>query len=132
MRTKLTNHPQSKAGKELLRISRLLTKLNKAEFSKLLMKFEAEFSKYLNEKSINEQGIVFFTHRRLRSALRTLKSNLDLLFTYQSYPNILNTNNSLEASFNDLKSKIRNHTGLNLSNRMKFISWYFSIKNEAK
>ncbi|MDY3116757.1 MAG: hypothetical protein SOW40_01855, partial [Campylobacter hominis] len=127
-----TNHPQSKVGKELLRISRLLTKLNKAEFSKLLMKFEAEFSKYLNEKSINEQGIVFFTHRRLRSALRTLKSNLDLLFTYQSYPNILNTNNSLEASFNDLKSKIRNHTGLNLSNRMKFISWYFSIKNEAK
>ena len=96
------------------------------------MKFEAEFSKYLNEKSINEQGIVFFTHRRLRSALRTLKSNLDLLFTYQSYPNISNTNNSLEASFNDLKSKIRNHTGLNLSNRMKFISWYFSIKNEAK
>lgn len=51
MRTKLTNHPQSKAGKELLRISRLLTKLNKAEFSKLLMKFEAEFSKYLNEKA---------------------------------------------------------------------------------
>ncbi|MDA3052997.1 hypothetical protein OFO01_05955 [Campylobacter sp. JMF_01 NE2] len=98
----------------------------------LVIKLASQNRARIKEKSINEQGRVFFTRRRLRSALRTLKSNLDLLFTYQSYPNIPNTNNSLEASFNDLKSKIRNHAGLNLSNRRKFISWYFSVKNETK
>ena len=39
-----------------------------------------------------------------------------------------NTNNSLEANFNDLKTKLRNHSGPNLANKKKIISWYLFYK----
>ncbi|MDA3047616.1 hypothetical protein [Campylobacter sp. JMF_08 NE1] len=86
----------------------------------------------MNEKTISENGKSFYTHKRLRSAYFSLKRNLSLLFTYENLDLVPNTNNSLEANFNDLKTKLRNHRWLNLANKKKFISWYFFIKNSIK
>jgi hypothetical protein len=36
-----------------------------------------------------------------------------------------NTTNALDGSFSDLKNKQRNHNGLNLSRKKKFINGFF-------
>ena len=68
----------------------------------------------------------------MRLAHLTFKRNLAYLFTYESVENLPKTNNGLEAEFTHLKTALRVHSGLNLENKMKFISHYFVIKNEEK
>ncbi|MDA3062482.1 MULTISPECIES: hypothetical protein [unclassified Campylobacter] len=82
---KLTNNPKTEAGINLLRISKKLSYCNSAEFNELLSDFYSEFGEFLQEKSINEKGKIFYTHKRLRSAYLSLKRNLSLFFTYEKF-----------------------------------------------
>lgn len=126
---KLTNNPKTEAGINLLKIANSIFYKNSTEFRELLENFYNEFGDFLNEKTKNENGKSFYTHKRLRSAYFSLKRNLNLLFTYEKFSVVPNTNNKLEGCFTDLKSKLREHRGLNLANKEKFISWYFWLKN---
>lgn len=79
---------------------------------------------FLNERSINiKTGKSYYTHKRLRSAYRSLKTNQKWLFTWYDYYeiNIPNTTNTIEGHFSDLKNKLRNHNGLSLERKKKFI-----------
>ena len=82
---------------------------------------------FLNERTRNEEtGKSFYTHKRLRSANRSLKTNMPWLFTWYDYIdlNIPNTTNMLEGHFSDLKNKLRNHNGLSLTRKKKFIEGF--------
>ena len=68
----------------------------------------------------------------VRLAYYTFKRNLAQLFTYESVENLPKTNNGLKAEFTRLKTALRVHSGLKLTNRMKFISHYFRLKNEQR
>lgn len=68
----------------------------------------------------------------MRSAYRTFKRNLAYLFTYESVENLPKTNNGIKREFTHLKTALRVHTGLKLTNRMKIISHYFILKNEQR
>ena len=50
------------------------------------------------------------------------------LWTFYDHPNlgIPNTNNGLEGTFTDIKSKLRVHSGMKKSNRVKFIDEYLA------
>ncbi|MBW6440887.1 hypothetical protein K0B03_02525, partial [Patescibacteria group bacterium] len=79
---------------------------------------------FLQEKSFNfETGKLHYTHKRLRSAYRSLKTNLPYLFTYQKYPQlkIPNTTNSLDGSFSYFKTLLRIHRGMSKTKRYKAI-----------
>lgn len=79
---------------------------------------------FLTERSINPMtNKSFYTHKRLRSAYRSLKNNLPWLFTWYDYfeMNIPNTTNAIDGHFADLKNKLRNHNGLSFARKMKFI-----------
>ena len=79
---------------------------------------------FLNAKTTDPAtGQWFFTHRRLRSALRSLHHNLPHLFTYQRFPelNVPTTTNALEAHFSHLKDVVRIHRGLALPTKRKVI-----------
>ena len=70
---------------------------------------------FLNERSVNTlTNKTFYTHKRLRSAYRSLKHNLPWLFMWYDYyeMNIPNTTNAIVGHFADLKNKLRNHNGL--------------------
>ena len=73
-----------------------------------------------NNRSLT--GRWHYTHKRLRSAYRSLRLNLPYLFTYQKYPelNIPNTTNSLDGCFAYLKELVRVHRGSsrNLKNKI--------------
>jgi len=96
----------------------------------LLSEFEKQFSDDLDEKHICPCcGKPKYVHRKLRSAFRSLSTNLPFLYTYQKYPDlhIPNTTNSLDGSFNALKSHVNIHRGLRFDRRFKVIRAYLKL-----
>jgi hypothetical protein len=120
----LTRKPKLEASKELRKIALTLTYSTEENFKKELDSWYKKWKVFLNEKTINpETGRWFFTHKRLRSAYRSLTTNLSYLFTYQKHPNlnISTTTNSLDGSFSHLKTLLRIHRGQTQIRRKKMI-----------
>ena len=121
----ITKRPKLEAGKQLKEVVQLLTVTDKESFTGALFDWNKKWNDFLLEKTINpETGKWHYTHKRIRSAYRSLKSNLPYLFTW--YDNmdlkIPNTTNSLEGTFSNLKNKIRVHAGLKKHRKMKLIN----------
>ena len=129
---KLTRKPKSIAGMELLALSKELCNLGSSDFIKELESWQEKHKDFLNEKTIDDNGKWRYTHPRVRLAHYTFKHNLELLFTYESVDGLPKTNNGLEAEFAHLKTALRVHSGLKLTNRMKIISHYFRLKNNQR
>jgi hypothetical protein len=88
-----------------------------------------KWDKFLNERSVSATtGKSFYTHKRLRSAYLSLKRNIPHLFVFEDYKElgIPNTTNMLDGTFADLKNKLRNHNGLNINRKKKFIDEFFT------
>jgi hypothetical protein len=120
----LTRRPKLEASKELRVIALSLTVTTEKKFTRLLNEWYDKWQYFLKEKTVNPETHRWcYTHKRLRSACRSLKTNLPYLFTYQKYPRlqIPNTTNSLEGSFSHLKSLLRIHRGAKRKRRYKMI-----------
>jgi hypothetical protein len=82
----------------------------------------------LNEKSINKKtNKETFTHQKLRSAYRSLKTNLPYLFTYKKYEylEINNTTNSLEGGlFSHIKNLVSLHRGISKVMKISIVDFY--------
>lgn len=120
----LTRHPKLPAAQELWTITLTLTKTNEECFTNLLNQWHDKWRDFLKERTINsETRKWFYTHKRIRSAYRSLRTNLPYLFTYQKYSefNIPNTTNSLDGSFGQLKKLLNVHNGLKQERRWKLI-----------
>lgn len=120
----LTRKPKLEAAKELRVLALLLTKTDKESFVGALQDWYSKWQFFLDERTTNkETGKSFYTHKRLRSAHRSFKTNLPWLFTW--YENISikipNTTNAIDGHFADLKNKLRNHNGLSIKRKKKFI-----------
>lgn len=120
----LTSKPKLEAGRELWDIARTLAKTEEIVFVQALNQWYARWRAFLMERTYSEDGRRWqYTHRRIRAAYRSLKTNLPYLFTYQKYPklNIPNTTNSLDGSFSHLKDLLRLHRGLKRQRRWRLI-----------
>jgi hypothetical protein len=110
VRRHITKNPRMPAAIELNRITELMKHTDKESFEGALKQWYGRWESFLNERSVNEQsGKSYYTHKRLRSAYRSLKTNLKWLFTWYDYIelNIPNTTNVIEGHFADLKNKLR-------------------------
>jgi len=124
VRRYLTNRPKLEASIELKKIMVTLAKTDEQTFTNELNIWHKKWGTFLKEKTTNpETGKWCYTHKRVRSAFRSLKTNLPFLFTYQKYPNldIPNTTNSLDGFFGSLKNKLNVHRGLNKNRAKKVI-----------
>lgn len=120
----LTSRPKLEAGKQLRLLSLALPRVTETLFTQALEEWHDRWNVFLKERSVNPQtGRWTYTHRRIRSAYRSLKTNLPFLFTYQRHPelHIPNTTNSLDGSFSHLKDRLRLHRGLTQRRRWKLI-----------
>jgi len=125
---KLTRKPQSIAAGALRKLALKLTEQTREEFTNNLNIWYLEYKNYYNEHDISETtGKKIYTHRRLRSAYRSLRKYLPYLFVYQDYKELMipNTTNALDGQFSDLKNKLRNHNGLSKQRKMKYIDGFF-------
>lgn len=120
----LTSRPKLPAGKELRAIALTLTKSNEINFTDDLVRWHQKWQNFLKEKSFrDDRQCWFYTHKRIRSAYRSLTTNLPHLFTYLKYPNleIPNTTNCLDGYFNRLKHLLSVHRGTIRKRRDKII-----------
>lgn len=121
----ITRRPKLEAGKELKELMALLTITDKESFTGCLEDWHQKWKDFLKEKTFNpETKKSHFTHRRIRSAYRSLKTNLPYLFTWYDHEelNMPNTTNSLEGIFSNLKNKVRVHAGLKAHRKIKLIN----------
>ena len=124
----LTRKPHLEAAMELRSLTLKLTKTNKESFTGQLQIWKDKWHQFLNERSISATtGRSFYTHKRLRSAYFSLKRNMPHLFVFEEYKElgIPNTTNMLDGTFSDLKNKLRNHNGLNINRKKRFIDEFF-------
>lgn len=127
IRRYLTKNPKLKAAQELMEVVDLMKQTDKESFIGALSLWIEKWGEFLNERSVNPlTNKSFYTHKRLRSAYRSLKNNLPWLFTWYDYYElkIPNTTNAIDGHFADLKNKLRNHNGLSLKRKMKFIDGF--------
>lgn len=130
IRRYLTKRPKLLAAQELLRVVDLMKMTDKESFEGALNLWIDKWQDFMDERTTNTQtGKTFYTHKRLRSAYRSLRSNLPWLFTW--YDNIElkipNTTNAIDGHFADLKNKLRNHNGLSIKRKMKFIDEFLEV-----
>ncbi len=130
VRRYLTNRPKLSPAIELREVVRQLTKSNENDFTLTLTNWHNQWQDFLKEKTINPfTNKWFYTHKRLRSAYRSLKTNLPYLFTYQKYPElrIPNTTNSLDGYVTTLKKHLGNHQGIRKEKRTKIINQFLNF-----
>ena len=121
----LTRRPKLAAGSDLREVVRGLCDADEITFKQELASWHKKWCVFLAEKTTNpETGKWHYTHKRLRSAYKSLKKHLPYLFTYQKHPelNIPNTTNGLEGSFTYLKELVRVHRGLKPDLKRKMIN----------
>ena len=126
VRRKLTGNPRLPAGRELKTLMATLTTCDRDTFYAAFEAWVLKWDAFLKERSVNpETGHTFYTHRRLRSAMVSIRFCLPYLFTWQQVEGMPNTNNRLEGIFTDLKRNINNHSGMSRKNRERLINGFF-------
>lgn len=119
IRRYITNNPKTECGKELKRVMTSLS-AEPQDFIDAFFALKEKYADFMAEK--NEQGE--YIHSRLRSAFRSIKTNLPYLFIYKEIGGIPHTTNRLEGFFSHLKEKIKIHRGLSeprKKNAIKFL-----------
>lgn len=129
----LTTKPKLEASRALKAITDTLPHTNEPTFTAELFAWHETWQDFLKQKTTDQNtGRWCYTHKRVRAAYRSLKTNVPYLFTYQKYPelNIPNTTNSLDGFFNRLKGLIYVHRGLRPDRRMRMIVEILKGRNE--
>lgn len=82
IRRYLTKKPKLKAAQELLEVVDLMKQTDRESFEGALQLWLEKWESFLNERTLNPKTRKsFYTHKRLRSAYRSLKDNIPWLFT---------------------------------------------------
>jgi hypothetical protein len=124
IRRYITKNPKLPASIELKELVAMMKMTDKESFEGGLNLWHTKWKVFLNERTTNlETAKSHYTHKRLRSAYRSLKTNLNWLFTWYDNVdlNVPNTTNAIDGHFSDLKNKLRNHNGLSRARKIKFI-----------
>ena len=106
VRRLLTNNPHLSAGVELLALIRKMFSVRKNEFITAFMKWCDKWKEFLYERTLLTSGKTTYTHRRLRTARRSIKTHL---IEEHSDIQIPNTTNLLEGFNSQLKRTLHKH-----------------------
>ncbi len=122
--TYLTRRPKMQAGIELLEIMKVLKTYNHVSFVKVITDWHVKHQDFLLEKTVHPDGRWSYTHRRLRSAIRSMMHMSKYLFTYQDNTrlNIPATTNTLEGHFSHIKVRCGVHRGISVPRMKKLIT----------
>lgn len=129
VRRYITDNPQGRCGQELKELTKKLTDTdNHQQFIDDFYQIKEKYQFYLQERNDSQE----FKHQALRSAFRSLESNLPNIFTYSDFKdlNIPPTINHLEGLFSHLKERINIHRGLRVDRKKKAIK--FLLKSLGK
>jgi len=140
VRLRVSCHPTTRAGYELLRLSTLLkTVWTRRQKRRWLRSFKHWRKTYKN--TINQKTTIIlpsgrkswrYTHGRLHSAYSLINNSLPNLFTYVGHWDIPRTNNHVEGGINArIKELIHRHRGLP-GEKKKIIAFNYLLKRREK
>jgi len=124
----LTRNPRLEASKDLQKIMYNLTSTTQTIFTKKLNEWYEKYQEFINQKSsslITKKE--HYTHPRVRSAYRSLITNLPYLFTYKNQKKLVihNTTNSIDGGvFSPMKKLLKIHNGFTKSLKLKMVDDY--------
>jgi hypothetical protein len=148
IRTKLSLHPKTEAGSELLNLTRILlkgiyTKEGALIWQQQLQSWEQCYGNLIRERTYvvtprPSQRKWWYTHGRLRSAYKQLDKLLrdNQLFTYLETDltpePIPRTTNYVEGGINSqLRTKLKLHRGMNEEHQRRLVEWYLYGRTES-
>ena len=118
-----TKFPILETGKVLLAISSTLHTTNKDELRSRMLKYKEMYWTFLNEKATSlVTGDIWFVHRELLRAFKSLYNLFPYLFTYEQDKRISKTTNSIEGHFRHIRVRVSVHHGLSLQRKQKLIT----------
>jgi hypothetical protein len=126
IRRYITDRPRSRCGRDLKELMHLLCKSElQQEFIDQFYSLQNQYQYFLNQRT----DLGHYRHGSLRSAFRSIDSNMPYLFTYTDIKNlnIPSTNNHLEGMFGHLKERIKIHRGLDKNRKKKAVR--FLLRN---
>ena len=112
-----TLRPKTDCGQQIRRFSYSLRSRHHFSAEVALKVLIVIHKSFLLERNENNQ----FMHRRLRSAIRSLKNNLPFLCLKPRC--IIRTTNSCEGSFSHWKAKVKIHRKLRIDRKIKMINY---------
>lgn len=119
----LTRKPKTDAGIALRHLMETIHLYTEESFRDAIDLWHIRYKDFLDEKTYHPDGSWSHTHRRLVSALRSMRHMLPYLFTYQKYTaRIPRTTNTLEGFFRHLKIRVSVHMGLSTYRKQKLIA----------
>lgn len=144
IRTKLTMHPQSEAGRDL---AWLVAQMFKVDSLTTMTQFIAVFDclytyhvDFITEKTYYTDNLTgrtrwWYKHRKVRSAFRQIEKLIydDELFAYITHPelNLPKTTNSLEGGINArLDELLYRHRGMTPMHQRRLVDWYLDSRTE--
>jgi hypothetical protein len=103
---------------------------NKESFEGGLNDWYFTWKDFLNERKLDVNVKNRYIHKKLRSAYRSLKTNLPWFFIWYDNMalNVPNTTNAIDGYFADLKNKLRNHNGLSLARKRSLLMSFLRHK----
>lgn len=136
----LTQHPKTKAGRELLIIVngllKVRTKRQKRRWLRMFRKWDKKHHNFLKEKTIApvmSKRHWWYTHRKIRAVRSLIKNALPDLFRYLNNPMIPRTSNHVEGGVNSrLQELLRCHRGISLKNKTTLTAWYLASRQGRK
>lgn len=143
VKTKLTLHPESVAGQELLGITRELlyvrTRRQSRYWKRQLKGWYRRHHSFVNERTIKQypkpgQRKWNYTHERLRSAYRQLDKHTDDLLrsSYRPNPSLPSTTNHIEGGINSqIRTKLKLHRGMTNEHQKVLVNWYLYTRTES-
>jgi hypothetical protein len=143
VKAKLTLHPETDAGKQLLSLTRALlhvhTKRQARRWKRQLKQWYRKHGSYIAEKTVTSdprarQRRWRYTHARLRSTYRQLHSIQDDLLrsSYRPNPSLPRTTNYVEGGVNSqIRTKLKLHRGMSYEHQMKLVEQYLYSRTEA-
>jgi hypothetical protein len=119
----LTRNPKTDAGKELQYIMHDLKLYNHVQFIKIINTWNTKHQDFLKERTVHPDGSWSYTHRRLRSAIRSMMYMSSFLFTYQTRKDIYipPTTNTLEGHFSHIKVRVACHRSISTKRKQKIV-----------
>lgn len=119
----LTRRPRTEAGVQLQYIMHDLKYFTHETFRATLQKWNEEYGAFLKEKTIHPDGSWSYTHRQLRSAIRSMLHMSVYLFTYQSRTDLTipPTTNTLEGHFTHLKIRVACHRSISTKRKQRIV-----------
>ncbi len=120
MKRYITQNPKLEANKELKDISSLIWCIRKITIQEWLDDRYRRYKDFLLERNDSWN----YVHTRTRKAYRSLKHNLQYLYTFSDYEWIIDipkTTNSLESVFSHMKQKVWLHRWLKKHRKLSLI-----------